>query len=71
LYDSGMSNLVLEPRLLQPIVLRHQSSEIEIRASWAWSLEQEVGIGTGDEVGQGGRLAVREYAEDLRRLADA
>jgi len=66
-----MSNLVLEPRLTQPIVLRHQSSDIEIRASWAWSLEQDVSIGTGEEVGIAGRLAVRENAEDLRRLADA
>jgi hypothetical protein len=66
-----MSNVVVEPRV-RPTISRQPSSDVEIRVtSWAWSVEQEFGSGTGDEAGSAGRLAVREHAEDLRRLADA
>jgi hypothetical protein len=71
-YDSCMSNVVVEPRVQRPTIIRQPSSNVQIRlTSWAWSVEQEVGIGTGDEAGWAGRLAVREHADDLRRLADA
>jgi hypothetical protein len=65
-------HLLVEPPRVQATIVRQLSPTAEISvASWAWSIEQEVGTGTGDEAGWAGRIAVRDHADDLRRLADA